>query len=322
MDLDIAIHRGETEKPLVIFIHGLGMDKNFWVNPLETKIFAKNIPLKVFAAARPRPASLKSGKKLTIGSVPKKIDNLWSALRDKGFNLLCWSQRRPVGPVNVAVEELEEIIQKAGSLFPHQPLALIGHSRGGLVARKFMETDVTGISALITLSSPHKGSSLSKIGKRLSPLSAFLKGVLPKDTHGTVSGVLKNVTDLLEGSALKELMPGSDFFRDLRDAPVEGIKYLSFGGTKTELLTLYKWKRQGDALYPEPMLVIPDSLISVLPASVIPDELCPGKGDFMVTAESAVLPWADRHYDLNVNHISIMWNKTVINRVIEVLDGM
>ncbi len=322
MDLDITIHRGEPGKPAVIFIHGLGMDKNFWTSPLETKIFAKNIPLKVFAATRPRPASITGRKKLTIGSVPKKIDTLWTVLRDKGFNLLCWSQRRPVGPISAAVEELDEIIQRTMRVFRNKPLALIGHSRGGLIARKYMEREVPGIKALITLSTPHRGSSLSRIGRRLSPLSAFLKGILPRDTHGTVSAVLKNVTDLLEGSALKELMPGSDFFRDLKDSEVDGINYLSFGGTKTELLTLYKWKKQGDVLYPKPLVIIPDSLFKVLPASILPDELCPGKGDFMVTAESSVLPWADRHYDFNVNHISILWNKTVINRVSELLEGI
>ncbi|MEW6599950.1 MAG: hypothetical protein AB1499_03180 [Nitrospirota bacterium] len=322
MELDVTVHRGGTENPVVIFIHGLGMDKNFWTNPLETKIFAKNIPLKIFAAVRPRPCSLKSGKKITIGSVPKNIYTLWTALSDKGFNLICWSQRRPVGPISVAVEELGEIMQMAVSLFPDNPAALIGHSRGGLVARKFMESGGRGIKALVTLSSPHRGSSLSKIGRKLSPLSVFLKGVLPKDTHGTVSGVMKNVTDLLEGSALKELMPGSDFFMDLRDRAIEGTSYLSFGGTKTELLTLYKWIKQGDMLYPNPLLVIPDSLIKVLPGNIIPDELREGKGDFMVTAESSVLPWADRHYDLNVNHISIIWNRTVINRVVELLESL
>jgi hypothetical protein len=126
--------------------------------------------------------------------------------------------------------------------------------------------------------------------------------------------------DLLDGSALKELMPGSDFFRDLRDSAVDGINYLSFGGTKTELLTLYKWNKQGDVLYPKPLLIIPDSLIRVFPPSILPDELCPRKGDFMVTAESSILPWAERHYDLNANHISIMWNKTVIKRVSELLE--
>ena len=320
MDLDITIHKGEADRPVVIFIHGLGVDKNFWTNPLETKIFARNIPLKVFAAIPPRPASINSGKKLTMGSVPKKIDTLWTVLRDNGFNLLCWSQKRPGGPINIAVEELDEVMQRARRVFGNGPYALIGHSRGGLIARKYMESELAGIKALITLSTPHGGSSLSRIGKRLSPLSAFLKGMLPKDTHGTFAGVLKNVADLLEGSALKELMPGSDFFRDLRDSAVDGIYYLSFGGTKTELLTLYKWKKQGDALYPKPLLTIPDSLIKVLPASIMPDELYAGKGDFMVTAESSVLPWAGEHYDLNVNHISIVWNKTVINRVIDLLE--
>ncbi|MBI5663500.1 MAG: alpha/beta hydrolase [Nitrospirae bacterium] len=320
MDLDITIHRGGPGKPAVIFIHGLGMDKYFWTNPLETKIFAKNIPLKVFAATRPRPASIKSGKKLTIGSVPKNIDTLWTVLRDKGFNLLCWSQRRPVGPIDAAVEELDEIMQMAGNIFRNKPLAIIGHSRGGLIARKFMEREVPGLKALITLSTPHRGSSLSRIGKRLAPLSAFLKGTLPGDTHGAVSRVLKNVADLLEANALKELMPGSDFFRDLKDAAVDGTNYLSFGGTKTGLLTLYKWKKEGDELYPKPLLIIPDSLIKVLPASIIPDELRPGKGDFMVTAESSVLPWPGRHYNLRANHISIAWNRKMISTVTEALE--
>ena len=322
MDLDITIHRGEAGKPVVIFIHGLGMDKNFWTDPLGTKIFARNIPLRVFAASRPRPASIKSGTKLTIGSVPKKIDTLWTALMDKGFNVLCWSQRRPVGPINAAVEELDEVIQRARRLFPKRPVALIGHSRGGLIARKSMEMKIPLVKALITLSTPHGGSSLSRIGKRLSPLSAFLKGLLPKDTHSTVSEVLKNLTDLLEGSALKELIPGSDFFMDLKDSPADGIKYMSFGGTRTELLTLYKWKKQGNKLYPKPLVTIPDSLIKIFPASVLPDELKPGKGDFMVTAESSVMPWAERHMNLPVNHISIIWNRRVINSVTEVLEGI
>lgn len=79
-------------------------------------------------------------------------------------------------------------------------------------------------------------------------------------------------------------------------------------------------EKKRDALYPESLLIIPDSLIRLFPSSRLPDELRSGKGDFMVTAESSILPWAERHYDLNVNHISIMWNKTVIKRVIELLE--
>jgi pimeloyl-ACP methyl ester carboxylesterase len=322
MELDVLVHKGNSGKPVVIFIHGLGMNKNFWTDPLGTKIFARNIPLRVFAATPPKPTPLKGGKMITIGSVPDKVDTLWTVLRDRGFNVLCWSQRRPVGPIAAAVEELDEVMHTARRLFPDKPIALIGHSRGGLIARKSMERKTPGVKALITISTPHGGSSLSRIGNKLSPLTAFLKGVLPKDTHGTVSGVIKNVTDLLEGNALKELVPGSEFFKGLKDVPSAGINYMSFGGTKTELLTLYRREKQGDKLYPKPFLKIPDSLIKIFPSSILPDELKPGKGDFMVTAESSVMPWAERHINLPVNHISIVWNKRVISSVKEVLDGI
>ncbi len=322
MNLDISVHKGKIDRPVVIFVHGLGMDKNFWIDPLETKIFAKNIPLKIFAAERPRHCSIQRHRKLTFGCVPKKINNLWAALQSKGFNLVCWSQRRPVGPINIAVEELNYIVKIVRRGFPKKPIALIGHSRGGLIARKFMEEKIPEIKALITLSTPHAGSSLSRIGKYLSPLSAFVKGLLPRDTHGTVSEVIKHLNDLLQGNALKELLPGSDFFKKMKDSPSKDISYLSFGGYQTKLLTVYKWKKQDDKIYPKPFLKIPDSLIKIIPQSIIPDEIRTGRGDFMVTTESAVLPWADRHYNVSANHISITWNEKVLSSVSEVLEGI
>ena len=75
-------------------------------------------------------------------------------------------------------------------------------------------------------------------------------------------------------------------------------------------------------MYPDPVIVIPDSVIKIIPVSIIPDELVSGKGDFMVTAESSVLPWAEKHYDLHTNHISITWNRKMINTVQEVLSGI
>ena len=322
MDLDITVYKGNPANPVVIFIHGLGMDKNFWVNPLGTKIFARNIPMKILAATRPVPCPIQKRRKITVGNIPRKINSLWFALRKKEYNLVCWSQRRPVGPIGVAVEELREIVEQTRRQFPLKSIALVGHSRGGLVARKLMEKKVPAIKALITLSTPHKGSSLSRLGKYLAPVSPALKRILPKDTHGAISEVMKRTNDLLQGDALKELLPGSAFFRGLKDSPSRSIQYLSFGGTKTKLLTVYKWTRQGIKMYPRVLLTIPDSLIKILPASVVPPELIPGRGDFMVTAESAVLPWASTHYNLPANHISITWNRKVISSALEVLDGI
>jgi pimeloyl-ACP methyl ester carboxylesterase len=321
MKLDIAIHKGDKDKPVIIFIHGLGVDKSFWTDPAETKVLGGNIPMRIFAAVPPKPCSLKGKKRrISAGDVPEKIDNLWTAVTNKGFSAVCWSQSRPVGPIDAAVEELEEVLKQAKKTFPGRPVALIGHSRGGVIARKFMEGKAPEIKALITISTPHAGSSLSRLGKYISPLSPFFKKILPIDTHGTVSRTIKRVTDLIDGNALKELLPGSDFIKNMKDIPSKKMICLSFGGTKTKLLTVYKWKKKDNRMYPEALLDIPDSLLKKFPASAIPEEIISGRGDFMVTAESSAMPGAQTHFDLPANHISISWHKKTIGKTLEVLE--
>jgi len=317
--LDLTIQKGSPDKPVAVFIHGFAVDKQIWINPLETKVFAKNIPLKYLSARRPAATSARQKKIITTGVIPERVDGLWSRLGKEGYTLACWSQRRPVGPVHAAVEELEEVMDRIQGLFPERPVALIGHSRGGLVARKFMERKNPQIKVLITIASPHAGSSLSKIGKYLSPLRGALKNILPVETHGTAARTLKRIHDLIEGNALKELIPGSDFFRHLKDSPSKAIEYVSFGGEKTELVNLYRWEKRDRKMRPKKLLTIPDSLLKFIPASAIPDEITPGKGDIMVTAKSAVLPWASEHINLKANHFTILWDRRMISKTMEVL---
>ena len=315
MKLDITIHKGTPHKAVVIFIHGLAMDKNFWLDPLETKAFAKNVPLKYFAARKPRLSN--SLKKLSIGNVPLKINGLWDAVTQEGFSAVCWSQTRPVGPISVAVEELSHVISIVRKEFPSIPIAFVCHSRGGLVARKYMELKPKGIKALITIASPHEGSSLSNIGNYITPITKPLKAIIPKDSHSSVSRIIKNLQELVDGKALKELVPDSSFISNLKDSPSKDIYYLSFGGTRTSLVKLYKSdQKNGYSL----LMDIPDSLLKYIPTSRIPDELKSGKGDFMVTARSSVLPWTKEHYNLKANHFTISWNKKVREKTIEVLN--
>lgn len=321
MSLEITIHKGRKDKPAVIFIHGLGVDKNIWLDLLNTKIFARNVPVRVFAATKPEPSTSVKRGKITLGNQPEKVETLWTALKDNGFNLICWSQERPAGPIDVAVEELVEIMKKTKRLFPETPIVLIGHSRGGLIARKFMEKNRTDVKTLVTISTPHAGSSIARIGRYLKPFSVMLKGILPKATHGIISEIIKNTANLLKGEALKELLPGSDFLRNLQDFPVKGIKYMSFGGTEPRLFTIYRWEKRNKKNYPEQLLSIPDSLIKVFPSPLIPDEIIPGKGDMLVTAESSLLPWASSHYNLPANHISIIWHRKTISKISEFLDN-
>lgn len=326
MKLDVTIEKGEIDKPAIIFIHGLGMDKNFWIDPLGTKIFSKNIPFKVFAASKPKPClptgqagALPCAKKITVGEFQKKIETLWTALRKEGFNLVCWSQKKPFGPIESAVDELAWIMEKTKRLFPKAPIALIGHSRGGLIARKFMENKNHEVKALITISTPHSGSSIAQLIKYIKPFSILIRSTLPKNTHSKISKLVKNIKELLEGDAVRELLPGSSFLENLRDSPKKSVKYISFGGRKPGLLTFYVRKKIGGKMYPKPLLTIPDSLIKIFPSFIVADEITPGKGDGLVTAKSSFLPWASRHYNLGANHISIIWNRKTIKKTTEVI---
>jgi hypothetical protein len=62
-------------------------------------------------------------------------------------------------------------------------------------------------------------------------------------------------------------------------------------------------------------LSIPDSIIKVFPSFLTIDEVIPGKGDGLVSAESSLLPWASRHYNAPVNHLAVLWNKKVIDSI-------
>ncbi len=322
MNLDITIHKGDPSKPVVIFIHGLGVDKGFWTDPVNTKVLGGGVPMNVFGARKPRPSTARKTRVITVGTLPGKTENLWHAVTNSHFNALCWSQTRPVGPIRIAVKELNEVVVKMQKLFPGRPIAFIGHSRGGIIARKYMDEKKHRVQGLITIASPHRGSSLSKIGTYLSPLAPALKKVLPQHTHGTASEIISRVIDLLDGKALKELLPGSDFLKNLNDVPHDDINYLSFGGTRATVLTLYRWKKQGAKTCPVPFMTIPDSLVNLLPSRIIPEEIVTPKGDFMVTAKSAVLPWAKAHYNVAANHIAISWNKKVIEKTLELLEAI
>ncbi len=322
MELDVFTQKGTDGRPVVVFIHGLGMDKNIWLDPLNTRIFARNIPLRVFAATKPCLYSPDSSKKVSLGDIPKKVNSLWDVLGDAGFNLVCWSQKRPVGPMSSAVEELSEVIKRTKRRFPKTPLVIIGHSRGGLIARKFMERKTPGINALITISTPHRGSNIAKLEKYIRPFSSILKGVLPKDTHGVALSVVKNVSELLNGNALKELLPDSAFFRELRDFSQQNVKYISFGGTEPRLFTIYIWKKKGKGYVPRSLMAVPDSLVKITPSFFVMNELNPGKGDGLVSAESSLLPWAAKHYNIGANHVSIIWDRRVIKTTLKLLEAI
>jgi pimeloyl-ACP methyl ester carboxylesterase len=160
MNYDIELIRGKIDKPAIVFIHGLGMDKNIWVNPSKSRILGGKLSLKVFLGKKPSSKNFGPCKNIpqkkviefSTGEQPEAIETLFNDLRLKGYAVITWSQKKPSGPLDSAVSELEEVIKvaldktKAG-------IILIGHSRGGLIGRKYLLRKDRSIRSLITISS-------------------------------------------------------------------------------------------------------------------------------------------------------------------------
>lgn len=198
MKLDIVSRQGSNDKPAVVFIHGLGMDKNIWVNPSNSRILGGMFPLKILLS------------KETSEDQPENIQTLFHDLKAKGYSVITWSQRRPAGPIDSAVKELHEITIEARKM-TKAGIILIGHSRGGLIGRKYLLKKDKSINVFITISTPHKGSTVARIAKYLSPLVSMINPLVPNGDKGTLSFSIKRILEFLKSRALKELLPYQTF---------------------------------------------------------------------------------------------------------------
>lgn len=289
MNLDIRFRTGDKDKPLVVFLHGMGMNADFWADPARARILGGKYPLGV----------------LLGGEIEMRTS--FQDLMELGFSVLTWSQSRPVGPIAAAEMELRQILRKF-SVYGSKGLLLICHSRGGLVARKYLESGADTIRAVITISTPHGGTSMAKWAVFISPLASAVTRLLKNFEKREADTAFRKILRFLCSRGLRELLPGSDFYRTLRDQKVRGVKYKSLGGTDPGLFRT---------------LAVPlqELLARVVPEKMFPEEMRDGHGDGLVTASSAVLPYADEHRDFPLNHASIIFGKGVRDSIIETVQS-
>ena len=336
MNLDIALVKGKADKPAIIFIHGLGMDKDIWVNPLKSRILGGRLPLNIFLRERPptkdfglsRDKPKKEIPGLSTGAHPKCLETLFNDLKLRKYPVVTWSQRRPSGPIDSVVSELEEIIKLAKEL-TKAGIILVGHSRGGLIGRKYLfQKKEPLVRGLITISSPHQGSSVARLVYYLKPLASFISPFFSKAEKGTLSSTIKHVLDFLKSRALRELLPQSSFLKSLKDGPLAWISYISLSGTKPTLFSLYRWHwdpvSEGKSyrwfLKAEEVFSIPEIFQKVIPDKFYPAEITDGKGDGLVSAESSKIPWYNEHYNFSLNHAQMLFSKEVRDLVIQTIE--
>jgi pimeloyl-ACP methyl ester carboxylesterase len=285
--MEILFRRGKRKDPLIVFIHGMGMNVKAWSEPSKALILGGKYPLPVLA-----------GPEAEIATSFQDLESL-------GYPLLSWTQSRPVGPIMVAVRELKELILRheeyaaRGTLF-------ICHSRGGLVARKYLEAPDVPVRGLITLATPHHGTSMARWAAIISPLASAVSQLLEAATKD-IDSAFRRVLGFLGSTGLRELLPGAQFYSELKDTKMEGVRYISVGGTNPDLLKAVS-------------LSLPELIGKAIPARMIPEEMREGMGDGLVSAASSVLPYAAEHVNAHVNHGSILFDKEVRKLVLRTVE--
>lgn len=336
MPLDIQLREGNRRKPAVIFIHGLGMDKNIWVNPLKSRILGGTFPLATLLSRKPHPIPCtQTGRKtvryrqqFSLGNPPVRVQTLFDDFSKDNYPVITWTQQRPASSIDNAVEELKTIVRIAWTL-TENGIVLIGHSRGGLIGRTYTEQNDPSIKSLVTLATPHHGSSVAMIAKYISPFVKLISPFFPEKERGSFSCAARKIIDFLKSEALTELFPKSEYYRMLHDNPTGDVSYLTIAGTDPTLFSVYRWrevennnKHSGSLLVPDELFSIPSIFRKIIPSDIYPEELRQGHGDGLVSESSSSFPWDHEHYTFELNHAELLFDKIVRDTVLKNIKRM
>ena len=303
MKLSLKTHAGKPEMPVVLLIHGLGMNNYFWVDPKKCFVLGGLAPLTVFLTDTPK----KSSNTISFGSVEPDIQGLWKCLKNGGFSLASWTQSQPLGPIQIAIDELKIALSTVRNKWPDNPVYLVGHSRGGLIARRFlMEEPATDIEGIITIASPHSGTSMAKFSRYVKPAGVLLEKIIPSKSKVMLTKALARLSEFLQSPAIEELTPDSEFMASIKKPLPKQLRKLSFGGTSPALFQLIV--RLNTDNYK--IIKFPDMLTGPIPSGHLPRELTRGLGDALVSAKSAKLP-GSKHYDFPVNHVRAAYDHNI-----------
>ncbi|QOI99154.1 MAG: hypothetical protein HRU70_01060 [Phycisphaeraceae bacterium] len=326
----------DRNKPIVVMVHGQGGNLGDWIQPGYHKIN--------FDYEGPGPAVQNHGwhlgpplpmtfpPVLPMADRRKSVVGIQPYLKQRGFPTVVYTQHQS-DRVSIQQSALElealvgAVVQATGGPASPRPIALLAHSRGGLVVRAFLKdnggTDLTRrISRVITLISPHQGSQLANLSVAAGvPIEVLVSGLSTVSSlTSLIRSILKPFADWLSNDSRKDLQVGSQFLQRLAhgEAPLPGVRYVTFGGTSTTVTRIWQHVYTPDSYVPRRMhlksfnhrsFAVQWPMISPL-AETIPapcDELRHGRGDLLVSNERSKLPFS-LHRTMHVNHAEVLWD--------------
>lgn len=278
--------------------------------------------------------------------------NWFDYLAGLGFTVATWSQ-----PGNSFDDALPSalaafdslVAQTARSVATGPSIAIIGHSRGGLLARRILKDrrtsqSIARVKWVITLHTPHNGSELGQYPGRIAAEAVDLIDCCAPSTvtapfkpqlKNIVTEAMRPLTKILVDFESRELTPNSPLLRDLAngETALPGVKYFTFGGVSPSLFRLYLWTFNANSAVPQykgasQYFVWRVNPTTLEPISPLLDKIRPfvrevqaGYGDGLVTDASARLPWS-MHFTDHLNHAEVLWDRGVQMQVVQLIDPM
>ncbi len=346
LNFPLRFWKGAKGKPILVLIHGFGATEKSWTNPYEEFLGRGKISFDYVLAdyrERPVPPYFPFGKlgdyclSTPLRRLSSRPQPLWDILRDRGYNLVTWTQCKPYGSIALALEELNGVIEESEAIFGGGvPLILVGHSRGGLVARKWIQDHPAKrgrIEGLILLACPNGGSRLADVADCFARGVKVIGRMIPSDLSPNRGRFFRRLwtfydefAGLFKGMALEELRPHSPFVLGLKRKELEEqqtrIPYLNLVATSTVFTKLYRISTHDIGDLREVTSFI-DSLPKRIPAVIMPDEIVNEKGDGLVSKGRARIAWMrpGSQKEFPVNHLRMLIDLDVRREIIRFLEG-
>jgi hypothetical protein len=341
---------GTGGKPIIVLLHGCGADTRDWTNMEWRNLH--------FDTSAPLPPDTVVGTFIypAVGyfSWPPSTDPLLPSitnfnrfLNDHHFQTVTYNQIDNDGPLSRPVLELAAIMRVLHS-FPglaERQFVLLCHSRGGLLARKFLKDNkdhpeaVGRITKVIMLHSPNHGSlwgnQVTALGRPIVTMAEALDAAVNEILPGTgpvVTGMLAPLIESTTTPAFIEMCVGGPFITDLEngETPLPGVEYHTFGGTSVLFSRLIDRVYTASSAAPvwgrftHVVTSVQNPRISPVFTAFPPvngsAETTAGLGDFLVSDASSRLSFENSHRTNPVNHASVMWDPDVHQQVLDLLE--
>jgi pimeloyl-ACP methyl ester carboxylesterase len=352
-------HAGDPAKPAVLLFHGLHQSSLSFTKPSARPQgdrwyfnYAK-VPEKIRAVKdKPNTGIFKVG---TSDRLEVDANNWFDYLKAQGYTVATWSQ--PGSTVGDAYPSAQQAYQQfraaTAALNPASPprVVLLGHSRGGLLIRKLLKESgaQNRVTTVITMHSPHHGSSLANPGDNVCEVMFNQFGKIGNQVEKQLlkaAGLDKQLREfcesmnafILDDDASRELKPDGALIQGIaqNESAVPGVKYYTFGGISPTYVRYYAWYLTAESAVPQYKVengvpkqyfvweAHPKEIVGLSPlfdtTGFFAPELQNGKGDGLVTDQSARLPFST-HFPTRLNHAEVLWDRPLQKQVVNLING-